>query len=179
MDDAYHILNITPDSTPSDLLTSYKKLTLKHHPDRKDGDLKTYLQIKKAYELLLTKSQFTSLYQSFKSKYQDSDEEYDDLARLYTKHRGNIKKIIDNHILSEYIDEDRIRTMIEKLIMEKRLKRTKEFIKKIPKRLKKKKNEEMEKMIGAMLCDSERRRKEFVEKMERKYVNNLEYEKKE
>lgn len=175
MDDPYEILNIPLDATPSKLAANYKKLVLKHHPDRKSGCLEMYLKVKKAYEFLLSKAEFSSLYSEFKTKYLDSKEEHDDLLRIYIRSKGNMKKIVDSHILSEYIDEDRLRAIIEVMIGEKKTKRFKEFKKRIPKRLKHPRSEKMEIELGEMLANSEKKRQDFIKELERKYINNLEY----
>ena len=50
----YEILNIGSDSSPEDIKKAYRKLSLKHHPDRNNGQDKNgfFAKINQAYEIL-------------------------------------------------------------------------------------------------------------------------------
>ena len=47
----YDILNVSKTATAQEIKKSYRKLALKHHPD-KGGDEETFKEISKAYEIL-------------------------------------------------------------------------------------------------------------------------------
>lgn len=172
MEDPYKILECSKDITNEELKQHYNKLVLKYHPDRKTGNIKKYNEIKMAYESITKKVGFMELYVKFKNKYLDSDEELVDIIKLYNKFKGNIKQLIDNHILCEYEDEDRIREIIEKLILEKKVKRFIAFKKRIPKSKKVKRNN-LENELSELLFKNEEKRKDFIENLEEKYCNQL------
>lgn len=47
----YNTLGVEPSSTPEQIKAAYKKKAMKHHPD-KGGDLATFQEIQKAYDVL-------------------------------------------------------------------------------------------------------------------------------
>jgi len=47
----YDTLGVVPGATYEELRTAYKRLAMKHHPDR-GGDAKRFAEITKAYEAL-------------------------------------------------------------------------------------------------------------------------------
>ena len=53
MEDKYKLLEVDANSTVEDIKKSYKRLCLKYHPDKCDGDSEKFIQIKQTYEELL------------------------------------------------------------------------------------------------------------------------------
>ena len=49
--DFYAVLELHRDASPDDIKKAYRKLAMKHHPD-KGGDADTFKEITKAYETL-------------------------------------------------------------------------------------------------------------------------------
>lgn len=52
MEDYYKILGIQSNSTNSDIKKAYRKLSLKHHPDKNGGDEVLFKKINEAYQIL-------------------------------------------------------------------------------------------------------------------------------
>jgi len=50
--DYYNILGVNANSTQDEIKKSYRKMSLKHHPDRKGGDSEMFKNINAAYEIL-------------------------------------------------------------------------------------------------------------------------------
>jgi curved DNA-binding protein len=50
--DLYSILELSKDCDSKDIVKSYRKLALKYHPDKKNGDIETFKRISSAYEIL-------------------------------------------------------------------------------------------------------------------------------
>ncbi|XP_062511139.1 translocation protein SEC63 homolog [Corticium candelabrum] len=50
--DPYEILEVDRTATESEIRRQYKKLSLKYHPDKEDGDPERFIQISKAYDTL-------------------------------------------------------------------------------------------------------------------------------
>ena len=50
--DYYNILKVNANSTQDEIKKSYRKMSLKHHPDRKGGDSEMFKKINAAYEIL-------------------------------------------------------------------------------------------------------------------------------
>lgn len=50
--DYYNILGVNKNASPDDIKKSYRKMSLKHHPDRKGGDSDMFKKINEAYEVL-------------------------------------------------------------------------------------------------------------------------------
>lgn len=51
MSNLYDVLGVAKSATDDELKKKYRKLAMKHHPD-KGGDQKTFQQISNAYEIL-------------------------------------------------------------------------------------------------------------------------------
>ena len=49
--DYYETLGVTPTSTPSEIKKAYRRLAMKHHPD-KGGDIDQFKKIQEAYDTL-------------------------------------------------------------------------------------------------------------------------------
>lgn len=52
MEDYYKVLGVTNNSTPEEIKKSYRKLSLKYHPDKNNGDDAKFKQINEAYQTL-------------------------------------------------------------------------------------------------------------------------------
>lgn len=52
MNDYYSILHITKQASQEEIKQAYKKLALKYHPDKQNGDTKQFQQIQEAYDTL-------------------------------------------------------------------------------------------------------------------------------
>ena len=50
--DYYKLLGVDKSSSQDDIKKSYRKMSLKHHPDRKGGNAETFKKINEAYEVL-------------------------------------------------------------------------------------------------------------------------------
>jgi len=48
----YEILNVSKNASTDEIKTQYKKLALKHHPDKRGGDPEVFKQISEAYQTL-------------------------------------------------------------------------------------------------------------------------------
>ncbi|EOB14021.1 DnaJ subfamily C member 9 [Nosema bombycis CQ1] len=115
----YQVLGLPPASSKDQIDKAFTKLRLKYHPDRKTGDRNKYDQIVEAYNEIKNKKEEDREYlevNSFIKNYKDSEEEIRDLLDLYKKFKGNYKKIIKYHLLTEEEDEERIRGIIEREI---------------------------------------------------------------
>ena len=53
LEDKYNLLEVDSASTIEDIKRSYKRLCLKYHPDKCNGDSGKFIEIKKAYEEIL------------------------------------------------------------------------------------------------------------------------------
>jgi len=51
---SYRILGLSPSVSTSELKRRYRRLAMRYHPDKPEGDLKTFLAIQKAYEQILS-----------------------------------------------------------------------------------------------------------------------------
>ena len=49
--DYYELLGVSPSATPSEIKKAFRKLAMKHHPD-KGGDEQKFKEIQQAYETL-------------------------------------------------------------------------------------------------------------------------------
>jgi len=49
---SYEILDVKKNSTPEEIKKAYKKLALKYHPDRPNGDEHKFKKISEAYEII-------------------------------------------------------------------------------------------------------------------------------
>lgn len=54
-EDYYHLLNVNPRASNSEIKKAWRKLSMKYHPDKNPGDeqaAETYKKINRAYEIL-------------------------------------------------------------------------------------------------------------------------------
>ena len=52
--DPYEILQVEPGSSAAVIKSSYRKLSLIHHPDKETGDEKAFMKLTKAYQVTNT-----------------------------------------------------------------------------------------------------------------------------
>lgn len=87
---------ITKDSSEKEIRRVYKKLVMKHHPDRTSGDKEVFKSIQKAYDEMLeskkTKDELKereidifSKIDAFEASYQNSENEREDIIKFYKK----------------------------------------------------------------------------------------------
>ncbi|CAF0724411.1 unnamed protein product [Didymodactylos carnosus] len=57
----------------------------------------------------------------FENKYKDSNEELEDLKRIYLEVGGDMDQIFERHLLTRLDDEQRLREMLDKMIEEKEI----------------------------------------------------------
>jgi curved DNA-binding protein CbpA len=81
MKDYYYILGVTKDSSNVEIKKAYRKLSLKFHPDRNDGDVffeERFKEIQEAYELLsdLDKRKKYDELHSNKNSYSNDNKNY-------------------------------------------------------------------------------------------------------
>ena len=50
--DYYNVLGINKNASQDEIKKTYRKLSLKHHPDRKGGSADAFKKINEAYEVL-------------------------------------------------------------------------------------------------------------------------------
>ena len=65
--DYYEVLGVSQNVSPEDLKRAYRKIAMKHHPDRNPGDANAELKFKEATEAyeVLSNSQKRSRYDQF------------------------------------------------------------------------------------------------------------------
>ncbi|RDW90351.1 DnaJ domain protein [Aspergillus mulundensis] len=154
--DLYQILGVKEDATPEQIKSAYRKLALKHHPDKAPADAREeanqqFQKIAFAYAILsdtrkrqrfdLTGStaeavdldddfdwvdfyreQFstaidTNALATFKSEYQGSEEEKNDVLTAYENYEGDLDRVYESVMLCNVLDDDdRFRAIIDKAI---------------------------------------------------------------
>lgn len=114
--DPYEVLNVSYKNSPQEILASFKKLRRKYHPDRKTGDREKYDQIMEAYEFIVNNPQKYINVNDFINSYKNSEEEKIEIIKMYKKFKGNMRKIIDNLILVEDNEFERIQKIISEEI---------------------------------------------------------------
>ncbi|KAK6089995.1 hypothetical protein P3W45_001041 [Vairimorpha bombi] len=117
--DPYKILQVSRKSSPQDIIKSFKKLRYKYHPDRPTGNREMYDQIIEAYDTIKKYPQKYINVSLFIDNYKGSEDEYADIIGKYEEYKGDMRKILDNLILAEDEDEERIRKIIDKEITKK------------------------------------------------------------
>lgn len=97
MKDYYTILNVRPDASMSAIKQSYRKLAMKYHPDRNNGDdlsAMVFSEIAEAYNVLsdasARKNYNAQRYRTAVSEYARPSERIDDLLNKATKLKDKI-----------------------------------------------------------------------------------------
>lgn len=150
MPDPYKTLNVSCTDSPHEILKSFKKLRKKYHPDRKTGNRERYDQIMEAYDLILKNPQKYINVNDFIKNYKNSEEEKIEICKIYKKFKGDMRKIIDNLILVEDNEYERIKNIIIKEI-ENGLVFFKKFEEKF--KIRKKENKKAEKIAKELGID--------------------------
>jgi len=100
-EDAYVVLGLKKDATSSEIRRAYRKLSLKHHPDKNPGDPNAderFRRINKAYEQIGEEDART-LYDAYGSAEFDNQWEFKQAQRM-----GKIKKMqSDFYVSTDYI----------------------------------------------------------------------------
>ena len=89
MNNPYKILGVSRDASEEEIKKAYKKLAMKHHPDR-GGDEAKFKEISEAYERIQkgeTEDKFS--YEDFRSKYDFKFKDEQDIYDLLNKFRKN------------------------------------------------------------------------------------------
>ncbi|KAK1348858.1 DnaJ domain-containing protein [Hamiltosporidium tvaerminnensis] len=186
--DPYKVLRIEKGSDITVIKKAYKKLVLKYHPDRPNGDENKYLEIREAFEYLSkdTVESETINVENIINSYKNGPEEKEEIKYLYMKYKGDMCKIIDNMILGEDTDETRVRIIIDELISNKDIVKYKKYCKKITsnkRRMKKKEKEakeaenwakeqniDLNESLESYFNRKNQERKAFLENLEEKYL---------
>lgn len=58
----HDVLGVSRDASMVEITAAYRKLAMKHHPDRPGGSLSTFQAVKAAYEALRAKHSVTGLF---------------------------------------------------------------------------------------------------------------------
>ncbi|KAI5181042.1 DnaJ-like protein subfamily C member 9 [Nematocida sp. AWRm80] len=123
--EAAKVLNCNTDDTIETIRERYKKLAMKYHPDRPNGNESLFIEVNKAYEILLNTEERETITKSkfdrFRAVYEGSSEEKQEILDLYKKYKGNLQKIVDNMLLGEDEQEERYKEIISHLIKEHKL----------------------------------------------------------
>jgi DnaJ homolog subfamily C member 9 len=181
--DPYKILQVSRKSSPQDIIKSFKKLRYKYHPDRPTGNREMYDQIIEAYDTIKKYPQKYINVSLFIDNYKGSEDEYADIIGKYEEYKGDMRKILDNLILAEDEDEERIRKIIDKEISLKKIKRYTKYTEKMKKRKdESKKAEEIAKKMGInlkmsledLLNREDDRHEDMIKKLEDKYGKHKE-----
>ncbi|OAG31561.1 DnaJ -like subfamily C member 9 [Nematocida displodere] len=124
-EEAAALLGCTVGSTADEIKKAFKRLALKVHPDRPGGSEEGFMALNTAYDVLTSQKKPSTItknaFDRFKTMYQDSLEEREELVSLYRKHKGNMAKIVDAMLLGEDESEERYRAFLDKLIAQEEL----------------------------------------------------------
>ncbi|KAH9386319.1 DnaJ-like protein subfamily C member 9 [Nematocida major] len=126
-EEAAEVLGCAVDSAPEEIRAQYRKLSMKMHPDRPGGSEELFVRLSEAYNTLTEKMGVereaitADAFQRFKSMYEGSEEEKNELVALYKKHKGQMSKIIDSLLLGEDEQESRYREILDACIKKEAL----------------------------------------------------------
>ncbi|EIJ87235.1 uncharacterized protein NEPG_00591 [Nematocida parisii ERTm1] len=184
---AAEILGCTVESSHEEIRKRYRQLSMKMHPDRPGGSEEKFIQLNQAYELLTEKTDSDrdiitkDMFERFRSIYEGSQEEKDELISLYKKHKGRMAKVIDALLLGEDEQEERYRRIINEHIKEKKVEEYPGYAKAKPlmANTKRQQKREKEKAAAELLAkDLEKRAEErknrynqMIERLEEKVAN--------
>lgn len=91
MKDYYAVLGLAKGASEDEIKQAYRKLAMKHHPDREGGDEAKFKDIKEAYEVLSDSAKRKS-YDSRSSEKNYKWTDFDDLLRKYQFYEDIAKK---------------------------------------------------------------------------------------
>ncbi|EHY65401.1 hypothetical protein NERG_01847 [Nematocida ausubeli] len=146
-EEAAEILGCTLESSHEEIRKSYRKLSMKMHPDRPGGSEEQFIRLNQAYELLTEKNAADreiitkNMFDRFREIYEGSQEEQDEIIALYKKHKGRMVKVIDAMMLGEDEQEDRYRQIINEQIKDKKVEEFKDYAKAKPLMMNKRRQE--------------------------------------
>ncbi|ADM11836.1 DnaJ-like protein [Encephalitozoon intestinalis ATCC 50506] len=144
--DPYKTLGVKWTSSGTETKEAYRRLQRLYHPDSKTGNKEKYEEVCKAYEETLKDPPVEIVpIKDVARIYKGSQEEVGDIIALYNKYKGKMGKIVDNLLLSDDGDEERLRGIIDELIGNRTLKQYCSYSKKVkedPKRRRRKAEEE-------------------------------------
>ncbi|KAI5189756.1 DnaJ-like protein subfamily C member 9 [Nematocida sp. AWRm77] len=179
-EEAAKLLGVSLSSSEEEVKSAFKRLAMKRHPDRPGGTKEDFIKLSEAYDVLkkregkqpITKSMFDQ----FRDVYQGSSEEKEELVSLYTKHRGNMAKVVDSMLLGEDEEESRYRAILGKEIEAGRVKEYPAYKKLLMKNTRRQKKREKEareaedlsKMLEQNRAARENRWAEMMERLEAK-----------
>lgn len=120
LEKAAEILGCSLGSPEEEIRKKYRAAAMKMHPDRPGGSQEDFMQLNKAYQLLLHRNKKDTngpitkwAYDQFKQEYEGSQEEREEIFGLYRKHRGCMAKIVDHMLLGEDEQEERYREILD------------------------------------------------------------------
>lgn len=125
-EEAAKVLGCSVESVPEEVRAKYKQLSMKLHPDRPGGSEIKFVELNKAYEVLMEKSEEKEIitkdvFERFRMVYEQSEEEKEEIIELYKKYKGSMVKIINNLLLGEDEQEGRYRKIIDEAIEQKKV----------------------------------------------------------
>ena len=166
--DPYKILQVTRKSKPEEIITSFKKLRYKYHPDRPKGNRELYDQVIEAFESIKNNSHEYMNVNEFIERYKGSDEEYNDIIKAYEKYKGDMRKIMDSLICTNEEDEEKIRDILTEEIKAGKIKKYENESKKAEE-LAKKMGIDLSLSLEDLLNRQDSRQETLIKRLESKY----------
>lgn len=152
--DPYKILGVERTSTDMEIKRAYRRLQRAYHPDSKTGSRERYEEICRAYEEIQKRPSMEIIpVDDVMKVYKGSKEEVDDIIGLYNRYKGEMVKIVDNLLLSDDRDENRLRKIIDGLIECGTLKKYNKYCKKVSEDVMRKKRKAREEKMARKIAD--------------------------
>ena len=128
----YEILGIKSIATKAEIKAAYKKLSMKHHPDRKGGNLDKFKLIQYAFDVLY--------HDGKRAEYDTTGEvkqEFDDRAKLFGILSALLIEVIDSAPDADYLSEMRTIITLKRQEMQELLRRAEALVAKRERAIKK------------------------------------------